>query len=214
MTRPRVLVAEDDRLIREALTHLLAEECSVVAAVEHGQAELAAIETRPDIVLFNISMSPLGGLSSASRMLRGAPGLKAIILAMADDPEMAAEAFRIGASGYLVKQSSAAELIQAVKELALGRAYISPVVTRDLVNELLKSNHLAKKPETLSDRQKEVLSLLVKGMTMKEIARSLDISSRTVAFHKYKMMETLGLGSSAELIQYACSRQPTACPTV
>jgi DNA-binding NarL/FixJ family response regulator len=122
---------------------------------------------------------------------------------MDEDPGLAAEAFRLGASGYLLKDSAASELLQAVREVSLGHSYITPLATQGLVENLLQASAPKNKPTKLSERHREVLQLLSEGCTMKEIGRRLNITPRTVAFHKYNMMELLKVSSSAQLIQYA-----------
>jgi DNA-binding NarL/FixJ family response regulator len=203
MTRPRVLLADDHRLLREAFAQLLSAECEVVGAVADGRELLAAApELSPDIVVLDIAMPLLNGLDAARRLQQTHPKIKVIFLTMSEDPEVAAEAFRAGASGYLLKNSAASELLQAIREVARGRSYVTPLATRGLVDTFLQRPEPATRAE-LSPRQREVLQLLAEGHTMKEIARLLDITPRTVAFHKYSMMEQLGIASSAELVQFA-----------
>jgi DNA-binding NarL/FixJ family response regulator len=204
MTRPRVLLADDHRLLREAFSRLLDSECEVLGAVADGRAVLAeAPRLKPDIVVLDIAMPLLNGLDTARQLRRIMPEVKVIFLTMSEDADVAAEAFRVGASGYLLKNSAAAELLQAIREVSQGRSYITPLATRGLVDNLLHTSEPAAKQIELSPRQREVLHLLTEGQTMKEIARVLKITPRTVAFHKYSMMELLGVKSSAELIQYA-----------
>jgi DNA-binding NarL/FixJ family response regulator len=204
VTRPRVLLADDHRLLREAFARLLEPDCEVVGAVGDGRALLdAAPQLRPDVVVLDIAMPQLNGLDAARQLLRVLPGVKVIILTMNEDPEIAAEAFRIGASGYLLKNSAASELLQAIQEVTRGRSYVTPLVTRELVESFIHPRGSGAKPTELSPRQREVLQLLAEGHTMKEIATTLKITPRTVAFHKYSMMDLLGLKSNAELIQYA-----------
>ena len=204
MTRPRVLLADDHRLLREAFSRLLDSECEVLGAVADGRAVLAeAPRLKPDIVVLDIAMPLLNGLDTARQLRRIMPEVKVIFLTMSEDADVAAEAFRVGASGYLLKNSAAAELLQAIREVSQGRSYITPLATRGLVDNLLHTSEPAAKQIELSPRQREVLHLLTEGHTMKEIARVLKITPRTVAFHKYSMMELLGVKSSAELIQYA-----------
>jgi len=208
MTRPRVLLADDHRLIRDAFSRLLESDCEVVGAVADGRAVLAeAPALRPDIVVLDIAMPLLNGLDTARQLKREMPKVKVIFLTMNEDPDMAAEAFRVGASGYLLKNSAASELLQAIREVSQGRSYITPLATQGLVNTLLHTSEAATKPVELSVRQREVLQLLAEGHTMKEIARVLKITPRTVAFHKYSMMELLGVKSSAELIQHAIKQR-------
>jgi len=204
VTRPRVLLADDHRLLREAFTRLLEPECEVVGAVADGRALLmAAPDLRPDIVVLDVAMPLLNGLDAARQLKRTMPKVKVIFLTMSEDSDVAAEAFRAGASGYLLKNSAASELVQAIREVSLGRSYVTPLATQGLVETFLHSAKPSSKATDLSPRQREVLQLLAEGHTMKEIARLLKITPRTVAFHKYSMMEQLGITSSAELIQFA-----------
>ena len=204
MNRPRVLLADDHRLLREAFARLLEADCDVVGAVADGRALLAAApELRPDVVVIDVAMPLLNGLDATRQLKRLMPGVKVIFLTMSEDPGVAAEAFRVGASGYVLKNSAASELLQAIREVSRGRSYITPLATQWLVESLLHQNEPAGTPVELSPRQREVLQLLAEGHTMKEIARLLKITPRTVAFHKYSMMELLHVKSTAELIQYA-----------
>lgn len=204
MNRPRVLLADDHRLLREAFSRLIESECEVVGAVADGRAVVAeAPGLRPDVVVLDVAMPLLNGLDAARQLRRIMPEVRVIFLTMSEDPDVAAEAFRIGASGYLLKNSAASELLQAIREVSQGRSYITPLAARGLVETLLHSPAPAARPVELSARQREVLQLLAEGHTMKEIACVLKITPRTVAFHKYSMMEVLGVRSSAELIQFA-----------
>ncbi len=204
MTRPRVLLADDHRLLREAFSRLLESDCDVVGSVADGRALLdEAPKVQPDIVVLDIAMPLLNGLDAARQLKRAMPEVKVIFLTMSEDPDVAAEAFRVGASGYLLKNSAASELLQAIREVSLGRSYITPLATQGLVGRFLQPAEPSTKPLELSPRQREVLQLIAEGHTMKEIARLLKITPRTVAFHKYSMMEQLGVTSSAELIQFA-----------
>ncbi len=204
MRRPRVLLADDHRLIREAFARLLESECDVVGAVGDGRALLeAAPDLRPDIVVLDIAMPLLNGLDAARQLRRLMPGVKLIFLTVSEDPDLAAEAFRVGASGYLLKNSAASELLKSIQEVSLGRSYVTPLVTQGLVTSLLRDPGHAPGKAHLSDRQREVLQLLVEGRTMKEVARILNITPRTVAFHKYNIMDDLGIKTGAGLVQYA-----------
>jgi DNA-binding NarL/FixJ family response regulator len=204
MKRPRVLLADDHQLLREAFARLLEADCDVVGTVGDGRALLAAVpELRPDIVVLDIAMPLLNGLDAARQLKREMPEIKVIFLTVSEDPDLAAEAFRAGASGYLLKNSAASELFQAIQEVSQGRSYVTPLATRGMVTTFLRPPGPAKKTGGLSPRQREVLQLLAEGHTMKEIARILKITARTVAFHKYSMMEELGIKSSAELVHFA-----------
>jgi DNA-binding NarL/FixJ family response regulator len=203
MQRPRVLLADDHRLLREAFAQLLAPCCEVVGAVADGRALLAAApELRPDIVVLDIAMPLLNGLDAARQLQHLMPEVKIIFLTVSEDTDLAAEAFRAGASGYLLKNSAAAELIEAIEEVFQGRSYVTPLATQGLVDTVCHESEPAQ-THTLSPRQREVLQLLSEGCSMKEVARMLKITTRTVAFHKYGMMKALGIGSTAELVQYA-----------
>jgi DNA-binding NarL/FixJ family response regulator len=204
MLRPRVLLADDHRLLREAFAQLLQPRCEIVGAVADGRALLdAAPRLRPDIVVLDIAMPLLNGLDTARLLRQQLPDVKVIFLTVNEDPDLAAEAFRAGASGFLLKNSAASELLQAIEEVFQGRSYITPLATRGVVGSFLHAPELAKKATELSQRQREVLKLLAEGRTMKEIARALKITARTVAFHKYTMMQELGIRTSAELVQFA-----------
>jgi DNA-binding NarL/FixJ family response regulator len=207
MKRPRVLLADDHRLLREAFATLLEPYCDVVGAVADGRALLeVAPELRPDIVVLDIAMPSLNGLDAARQLKRTMPEVKVIFLTVSEDPDLAAEAFRAGASGYLLKNSAASELLQAIQDVYHGRSYVTPLATKGLVRNFLDEPKAAKKSSELSPRQREVLQLLAEGHTMKEIARILKITARTVAFHKYSIMEELGVRSSAELVHYAIKK--------
>lgn len=212
MSRPRVLLADDHQLLRDAFTCLLEAECDVVGAVANGQAVLAAAPgLRPDVVVLDLAIPLLDGFDTTRQLRRLMPEVQVIFLTMNEDPDIAAEAFRVGAAGYLLKSSSAAELFQAIREVTQGRAYVTPLATRGLIARLLSAAEPKPRPAELSERQQEVLGLLAGGRTMKEIARSLKITPRTVAFHKYAMMGHLGVRSSAELLQYAIRHHIAPC---
>ena len=204
MRRPRVVVADDHRLLREAFVKLLEGECDVVGAVTDGRALLEEAPTlRPDVVVLDIAMPLLNGLDAARQLKRTMPSVKVVFLTVSEDPELAAEAFRAGGSAFLLKTSAASELLQAIADVMQGRSYVTPLATRDMVDNLLRRPESASGARELSSRQREVLQLLAEGRTMKEIASILNITARTVAFHKYRMMEDLGIKSTAELVQYA-----------
>jgi len=204
MRRPRVLLADDHRLLREAFAQLLEPGCDVVGAVADGRALLeAARELRPDIVVLDVAMPLLNGLDAARQLKGLMPEVRLIFLTVSEDPDVAAEAFRAGASGYLLKNSAASELFKAIQEVSQGRSYITPLATEGLVGSLIREPGASRGTGQLSTRQREVLQLLAEGRTMKEVARILTITPRTVAFHKYSMMEDLGIKTSAELVHFA-----------
>src|SRR5262245_7021560 len=139
MNRPRVLIADDHRLLREAFARLLEADCEVVGAAADGRELLAAAPgLRPDVVVLDVAMPRLNGLDAARRLVQVMPGVKIIFLTMSEDPDVAAEAFRAGASGFLLKNSAASELLAAVREVSAGRSYVTPLATRGLVDALLR----------------------------------------------------------------------------
>jgi DNA-binding NarL/FixJ family response regulator len=203
MKLPRVLLADDHALVLGAFEKLLAGECEVVGQVSDGRALVAAAEKlRPDIIVLDISMPILNGLDAGRQVKQTLKDVRLVFLTMNEDPDLAAEAFRAGAAGYLLKRSAASELTTAIREVMQGRSYVTPLMTQGLVGSLL--THDDRKPsEELTPRQREVLQLLAEGRSMKEVASVLSLTPRTVAFHKYRMMEQLKVKSTAELIQYA-----------
>ena len=204
MKRPRVLLADDHRLLCEAFARLLEPTCEVVGTVHDGRAlVVAASDIRPDVVVLDIGMPLLNGLEAGRQLKQLMPELKLVFLTVNEDPELAAEAFRVGASAYLLKNSAASELFKAIHEVSQGRSYVTPLATGGLVGSLMRDPGTARGTGQLSMRQREVLQLLAEGRTMKEIARILTITPRTVAFHKYCMMEDLRIRTNAELIQFA-----------
>ncbi|HEU4692391.1 MAG TPA: response regulator transcription factor [Vicinamibacterales bacterium] len=201
--RPRVLIADDHALILDAFAKLMAEECDIVGKVSDGRAAVeAASQLRPDLVVLDVTMPILNGLDAARQIRRKVPLAKILFVTMTEDADVAAEAFRAGASGYLLKRSAGAELMSAISEVMQGRSYVTPLVTEDLLRLLLRSEDQPGQPE-LTDRQREILQLLAEGRSMKEVGSLLNLAPRTIAFHKYRMMEQLGVKSTAEMIQYA-----------
>ena len=203
MRAPRVLLADDHALLLGAFEKLLATECEVVGLASDGRALVAAAEAlKPDVIVLDIAMPLLNGLEAGRQIKRKLPDVKLVFLTMNEDPDLAAEAFRAGASAYLLKHSAASELMVAIREVMQGRSYVTPLLTEALMGVLL--NNDGRKPDrVLTSRQREVLQLLAEGRSMKEVAAVLNLTPRTVAFHKYQMMEQLKIKSTAELIQYA-----------
>jgi DNA-binding NarL/FixJ family response regulator len=202
MARPRVLLADDHALLLGAFAKLLAEECEIVGQVSDGRALVAAAEKlQPDVIVLDISMPLLNGLEAGRQIKQRSRNVKLVFLTMNEDADLAAEAFRSGASAYLLKRSAAPELAAAIREVMQGRSYVTPLATEGLVGALQHVNEY--QTEELTPRQREVLQLLAEGHSMKEVASVLSLTPRTVAFHKYRMMEQLKIKTSAELIQYA-----------
>jgi DNA-binding NarL/FixJ family response regulator len=202
--RARVLIADDHRLVAEACKGLLEPEFDVVGTVSDGRELLqAAAELRPDVVILDISMPQLNGLDAGEQIKQKSRGTKLIFLTMMLGPDVAAEAFRRGASGYVLKHCNAEELVIAVRRVLRGESYLSPAITKDTVEYLLRSGAVYKEQKHISGRQSEVLQLLAEGKSMKEIAFILNLKPGTVAFHKYQIMDVLGIKTSAGLIEYA-----------
>ena len=203
MALPRVLLADDHAMLLGAYEKLLAGQCEVVGQVSDGRALVEAAERlKPDLVVIDISMPLLNGLEAGRQIKQKLGGVKLVFVTMNEDAELAAEAFRAGASGYLLKRCAASELATAIREVMQGRSYVTPLVTEGLVGSLIHGGEPSPTHE-LTSRQREVLQLLAEGRSMKEVASVLNLTPRTVAFHKYRMMEQLKLKTSAELIQYA-----------
>jgi len=201
MTRPRILMADDHAMLLEAFRALLEPEFDVVGTVTDGRMLLEEFaRLHPDVVLLDIAMPLLNGLDAGRQLKAQRKSVKLIYLTMNPDPDLAGEALRLGASGYVLKSSAAHELKQAIHEALRGRSYITPLITRDVVGSLIE--HQTKRHE-LTMRQREVLQLLAEGRSMKEVGAILNLTPRTVAFHKYRMMEQLHLKTSAELVQFA-----------
>ncbi|HEU4678337.1 MAG TPA: response regulator transcription factor [Terrimicrobiaceae bacterium] len=204
MKRPRILLADDHTMLLDAFRRLLEPRCEVVGTACDGREliELAAT-TRPDVIVLDISMPGLNGMDACAQLRRKIPSMRFVFLTVNEDPDIAAEAISLGASGYLLKSSASRELFTAIEHALAGKTYITPLVTKGVpVGIFLRQ---ATKPgvEKLTARQREVLQLLAEGRAMKEVADLLHVTARTVAFHKYTIMEELGLKASAELVQYA-----------
>jgi DNA-binding NarL/FixJ family response regulator len=201
MTRPRILMADDHVMLLEAFKALLEPDCEVVGTVTDGRMLLQEFSRlHPDVVLLDIAMPLLNGLDAGRQLKAQRPTVKLIYLTMNPSPDLASEALRLGASGYVLKSSAAQELKQAIQEALRGRSYITPLITRDVVGSLIEPRTPR---QELTTRQREVLQLLAEGKSMKEVAAILDLTPRTVAFHKYRMMEQLRLKTSAELVTFA-----------
>jgi len=199
--RPRIVIADDHLLMAQALEHLLAADFDVVATVGDGRALLgAADDLQPSLVVVDIGMPLLNGLEAGEQLRARHPEIKIIYLTQNRDPRLAAEALRRNASGYLLKDAAASELVAAIRSALDGRTYVSPAIAGDLADEELTGDT---RTRALSAREREVLQLLAVGKSMKEVAAVLDISPRTVEFHKYRLMDRLGVKTNAELVQYA-----------
>jgi DNA-binding NarL/FixJ family response regulator len=203
MGRPRVLLADDHSLVLGAFENLLSGECDIVGQVADGRALIDAAEKlKPDVIVLDIGMPLLNGLEAGRQIKRRLPEVKLVFLTMHEDADLAADAFRSGASAYLLKRSAASELVTAIREVMQGRSYVTPLITGGLVGSLLNVDEHKPAPE-LTPRQREILQLLAEGRSRKEVGNLLNLTARTVAFHKYRIMDQLKVKSTAELIQYA-----------
>jgi DNA-binding NarL/FixJ family response regulator len=203
--RTRILIADDHNLVAELCKRLLEVEFDVVGVVSDGRALVrAARELKPDVIVLDIAMPVLNGLDAGRQVKEILPAVKLVYLTMNHDTDVAAEAFAQGASGYLLKTCAAAEMVLAVRVVLRGKTYLSKALSRDTI-DCLRWQHkkLVNEDERLTDRQREVLQLLAEGKVMKEVGDILHMTTRTVAYHKYRMMEVLGAKSNAELVKYA-----------
>jgi DNA-binding NarL/FixJ family response regulator len=203
--RPRVLIADDHTLMAELCQRLLASKFDVVGIVTDGQALVrAAHQLQPEVILLDIAMPGLNGLDAGQQIKDEMPKVKLVYLTMTNDAEVAAEAFRRGASAYLLKTCSSAEIVLAVKSALGGTSYVSRSLDRDKLEYLRRQGESTLNASSrLTQRQREVLQLLAEGKAMKEVGDALHMTTRTVAFHKYRVMEILGARSNAELVRFA-----------
>lgn len=204
MMRPRILLADDHVLLLEAFSKLLESKYDVVGTATDGRKMLAMVQKlKPDVVLLDIAMPNLNGFDAGEKLKKLLPEVKLVFLTVNEDPDMVTEAFRIGANGYLLKNSAASELFQALDAVLNSKNYVTPSLEAGMLNSFIKNPSGQKAHGNLTIRQREVLQLLAEGHTMKEVAASLNITPRTVAFHKYQIMEDLDIKTNSELIQYA-----------
>ena len=205
MKRARIILADDQNLLLDALKAMLEPQFDVVGTFSDGHALVeAAPALKPDVVVLDVSMRTMNGLSAGQRLIRVIPGIKLIYITMNRDPDLEAEVFRLGALGYVMKNSAGSELVHAINEALVGRTYVTKLLTRGMQSSFIKNFKRRKKSRrSLTLRQKEVLQLLAEGRSMKEVAFILEVAPRTIAFHKYTIMDQLQLKNSAELIQFA-----------
>ncbi len=203
MNRPRVLLADDHRMMAEGLRSLLAEEFELVGVVEDGRAMVAAAKSlRPDIIVADISMPHLNGIDAVARLKKDNPEIKVVMLTMHPDASYARRALDAGALGFVVKHAAPAELVMAIRAALKGKTFVTSALVGEVLQEVRREQRHGN-VGSLTARQREILQLLAEGRSAKEIAETLAISARTVEFHKYQMMEAQGLHSSAELIHFA-----------
>lgn len=208
MNKPRLLLADDHVMIAEGLKRLLADEFDLVGVVEDGRSLVeAARKLRPDVVVTDISMPHLNGIEAIYHLKRDNADIKIVVLTMHQNAAYARRALEAGASAFLVKHAAAAELAMAINAALKDRKFITPSLAADILNEVERgTNSGGGRSPPFTQRQREILELLTEGRSAKEIATALAISSRTVEFHKYQMMEIHGLRNSAELVHFAIKR--------
>lgn len=200
MKRIRLLIADDHVMFAQGLESLLRDEFELLGTAGNGEELVeATLQLNPDVILVDISMPVLNGFDAVRRIRESGNETRIIFLTMHDDATLLSEAFRCGASGYILKQAAGEELVNAIREVAHGNSYVSPLIT-DLPGEPLTPYT---QKTTITPRQREVLELISRGLTMKEIASQLNISTRTAESHKYEMMQSLGVETTAELIRYS-----------
>jgi|SRR5450432_920599 DNA-binding NarL/FixJ family response regulator len=204
MRRPRVLLADDHQMLVDALKGIVEPRCEVVGTVGDGRALLEAAERlQPDIVVLDIGMPQLNGLEAGRKLKHTLPNVKLIYMTMLQDPYLVGEAFRAGASAFLLKEAAASELTDAISQVLKGGSYVTPSAAEGLNHISLRSPEIRDHAPEPTPRQREVIQLLAEGHSMKEVADQLKITRRTVAGHKYAVMELLQLKTNADLVQYA-----------
>ena len=204
MKRPRVLLADDHKIVTEGLKGLLEPEFELVGTVEDGRALLAAAEKlRPDVIVADISMPLLNGIDSVRQIKKAHDEIKVVFLTMHPDVTYAVSAFEAGASGYVLKHSAPTELVAAIRSVLNGKTFVTTLLAGEFMQHTKERASQRDESTRLTGRQREILQLLAEGKSAKEIATVLNISSRTVEFHKYRIMKDLGLKSAAELVHYA-----------
>ena len=204
MAPPRVMLADDHTILVEAFRKLLEPQYQVVGTVADGRALVeAAPKLKPDVIVVDIAMPLMNGLEAGLRLKELMPSVKLIFLTMNEDHDLAVDAIRSGASGYLLKSSAASELMQAIQMALKGKSYVTPQIAKGMQKAFIRGTRPKTRAKSLTPRQREVVQLLAEGKSMKEVADVLKVTPRTVAFHKYQIMEELSLRTTADLIQFA-----------
>jgi DNA-binding NarL/FixJ family response regulator len=202
--RPRILLADDHTMLLDAFRRLLEAQCEIAGTASNGRALIElALKTNPEIIVLDIAMPELNGMDACAQLRRKLPDVRFIFLTVSEEPDLAAEAIRMGASAFLLKSSASAELTLAIEHALAGRTYITPLITKGTPLDVFLREAIKPATEPLTSRQREVLQLLAEGKSMKEAADILNVTPRTIAFHKYSIMARLGLETGAELVQYA-----------
>ena len=213
MRRIQILLADDHTMICAGFRKLLEPEYGVVGIVGDGLSLIKAAEQlKPDLVLVDIGMPLLNGLDAARTLKKVMPGMKLIFLTMNPDADIAGEALQMGASGYLLKNSQGDELLRAVRDVMRGMTYVTPAIKQAIEERFIQDPKSASRPRHLTPRHREIVQMLAEGRSPREIASVLEISVRTVRFHKYEIMKELGTTSNAELVQYAIKHSLISLP--
>jgi len=201
---PRVVLADDHKLVAEALRKLIAPQFDVVAIASDGHELLQlATSLRPDIVVVDVAMPLLNGLEAGRQLKERMPSLKLVFLTMNEDADLAREAIDAGASGYVLKKSAATELLEALRAAVRGKTYVTREIARGMQESFMRDPNGLSRARSVTPRQRQVVQLLAEGKSMKEAAEVLKVAPRTVAFHKYRLMQDLGLKTTAEMVQFA-----------
>jgi DNA-binding NarL/FixJ family response regulator len=204
MDLPRVMIADDHKLLTQALHTFLADSFEIVGEVSDGRALLEiAPQLKPDVVVVDVGMPLLNGLDASRQLKLKMPSVKIIFMTQYADPDIASQAMRLGASGYILKEAGCSELSTAINAALRGRTFITPKIARSMEAAFVQNPVWDRHKRPLTSRQREVVQLLAEGKSMKEAGYILNVSRRTIAFHKYRIMENLGLRSTAELVQFA-----------
>jgi DNA-binding NarL/FixJ family response regulator len=205
MKRTRILLADDHKIVLDGLSSLLEPEFEIVGMVEDGRALVSLVQKlRPDVIVVDISMPLLNGIEAVRKIKKLDPHVKVVFLTMHPDVTYAIRAFEAGAAGFVLKHSASSELLTAIREAINGRTYVTPMIATELMQSYMDGVH--RQPDItqqLTTRQREILQLLAEGCSVKEIARVMNISARTVEFHKYRLTSKLNLKTNSELIQFA-----------
>ena len=203
--KPKVILADDHTIVTEGLKALLTPELEIVATVDNGRAAIKAVrDLKPAVIVLDISMPLLNGIDTAREIRKLDTKIKIVFLTMHTELAYVREAFDAGASGYVIKHSASIDLLSAIRQASLGRTYITPGIVKNDEDDLLRGSRRSRAaPPKLTSRQREVLQLLAEGRSAKEAAAILNVSSRTVEFHKYRLMRQLGLRTAAELTHFA-----------
>ena len=211
MLKPSIVLIDDHRILLDAVKQVIEPEFEVVAVFEDARVALEKCpELKPDVIVLDVGMPGMNGISAAEEFRHILPKTKLVFLTMNRDMDIASEAFQLGASGYVLKTAAASELVHCIRDVLRGGFYASPVLTEGMVGSFVQAFKKMKSSHSLTPRQRAVLQLLAEGRSMKQVANLLNITPRTVAFHKYTIMEQNNIKSNAELMAFAASHLPTS----